>query len=326
MIIVIKKSLSRDEIRGISRLSGAAEPFLVASAIISPLEYVQYAAGQVSEGVFVLAENGSKIEGACFLKRRKWDSRFFKIPIGSIESIVSETGAAGNNATARALVKGCVDLARRKGIKILYASLECRRHQLINALSRAGFDFVCAEAVRAIRACDLPGLYTREKSPAGYEFRKYKAADYPQLLAIAEEIAHDVESKFSLTPHLRRDMQERYYPESIKNCCRGLNADDVFVAVKNRTVAGFACYRRDLPLEQATGRKISFLVMIGVARSERRHRLGTHLVHWSHMQVLTGSELVMGKTYLHNLPMMNFVFRRGAVPASGFMYTFCKKV
>jgi GNAT superfamily N-acetyltransferase len=224
------------------------------------------------------------------------------------------------------LLKSAVDLAKKLNFKIIYLSLECSELSLVSVLSSLGFNFICAALVRAIRKKDLLHLRIKEKPSGKYEFRRSTQNDYRQIIDIAKEIGKDVRSKFSLTPGLGQELKDKYYVENIKNCCLGLNADEVFVAVKNKAVVGFVCYRHDKVFEEILGKRMSYLVMLGVLQSERRNNLGTYLVDWTHKQVFKNSEILLGRTYLHNLPMIRFILRRGATSSLGFTYTFCKEL
>ena len=89
---------------------------------------------------------------------------------------------------------------------------------------------------------------------------------------------------------------------------------------------GFISYKYDRIFEQSLGRRLAFLVIGGISRIEREKNIGTHFFTWAHKQIFKKSEVVFGKTYLHNLPMIRFILKRCFIPAPQFVYTFCKKL
>jgi len=335
MSILIRNKLSQKDIEAISYLLKDCPPFLVSSGTLPLHDYTKYFINSTrhflhqNEKTHLIVIKKSKILGMALLRFIEWDSNFFKTPIGCIEYILTgknqklmDVGEIENE-----LLNNCSDLAKELGIRVLYISINARRHSLVNVLNSLRFNFICAEMERAMRKSDAPYLYSGGKSDGKDKFRKYRKEDYSQVIRIAEEISLDVNSKFSLNPYLPRKEKESYYLESIKNCCLGLNADDIFVADKNKDVAGFVCYKYDTIFEKSLGRKMSFLVMEGISRSERRKNVGTQLVDWAHKQIFKNSEVILlGKVYLHNLPMIRFILRRGSMLPFDFIYTFCKKL
>jgi hypothetical protein len=334
MKLIIKNKLSQNEINGLPYLLNTHPPLLVSSSIISPSGYLKYFVNRTlyflsvnkKNKLLILKQEG--IQGIALLRFKEWDSSFFRTPIGCIEYILVNEKLSGIevNKIEKRLLKSCIELGKKLGLKIIYLSIEPENYSLTDALSCAGFNFICAEMVRAIRREDLPNLCAEKKIKGKLELRRYKVEDYSQIMNIAEIISKEVKSKYSLTSYLIQQQRNKYYLESIKNCCLGLNADEIFVAVKNKAVVGFICYRYDKIFEKSLGKKMCFLVMIGISQLERRKSIGTYLVDWAHKQVLKSSGVLLGRTYLHNLGMIRFVLKRGMGDSSGFAYTFCKRL
>jgi hypothetical protein len=246
--------------------------------------------------------------------------------IGCIEYILIDESLKEKEEIAKELLRKSVNLARKIGLKVLYISFNSEKAFLINILNSLKFNFICAEIQGIIKKKDISYIHSGERPNTGYEFREYKKEDFPQVMKIAREISGDLNSKFSLTPYLPQKEKSGYYLESIKNSCLGHNADNVFVLVKNDVVAGFICYRYDRLFEGIMKNKASFLVMAGISKSERRKGLGRYLFSCAHKQILKDSELILWKAYLHNVPMLKFIFSRRFIPPFEFSYTFCKKL
>jgi len=335
MVTLIKKKLSQAEIEVIPYLLKNYPQILVSSGAISFTDYINYFINTVyyflrqnkKSYLFVIKEK--KIFGMALLRFLEWDSKFFRIPIGCIEYILMDENQKEEkiNQIGEKVLSKCIRLAKELGIRILYISIDSKRHSLVNTLNTLSFKFICGELEGVSTEKDTPYLYNKEERlDTEYKFRNYKKDDYSQIIKIAIEITKDINSKFSLTPYLPSIQKNNYYLESIKNCCLGVNADNIFVAVKKGSVLGFVCYRYDRIFEESLGKKMSFLVMGGVLRSEHRNKVGTHLLNWTHKQVLKNSEIILGKVYLHNLPMMRFILGRRFTHSFRILYTFCKKL
>ncbi len=335
MSSLIKKELNHEEIKAIPYLLRNYPQLLISPGAISFPDYIKYFVNNIhyllrqNNKSYLLVVKKRKILGMALLRFMEWDSNFFRTPISCIEYILADDGKKNikeANKIAKEMLKNSIDLARKLGMRILYITIDSRSHSLVNTLNSLGFDFICSEMKGTIRKKDTRYLYLKDKLDGNYKLRKYKKDDYSQIIKIAEEISKDLKSKFSLTPYLPKKEKSDYYLESIKNCCLGINADDVYVAVKNGIVVGFVCYRYDRIFEETLGKKISFLVIGGILRSEHRKNIGKHLFTWTHKQILGNSELVLWKVYLHNLPMIRFILGRGFVPSFEIVYNFCKKL
>lgn len=335
MNLQIKKRLSRKEIEALPYLIESYSPFLVTSGAVSNSAYIKYFINKIDD---LLRQNkksrlliikNREILGVSLLKFMEWDSNFFRMPIGCIEYILADESKKNikeANKIAKELLKNSINLARELGMRILYMTIDSRRYSLVNTLNSLGFNFVCSEIKGIIRKKDMRYPCLKEKVDGKYKFRKYKKDDYPQIINIAEEISKDLKSKFSLTPYLPRKEKYSYYLENIRNCCLGLNADDIFVAAKNGVVVGFVCYRYDRIFEKTLRKKIAFSVIGGVSPLERRKGIGSHLFNWSYKQIFKNSEAILWKIHLHNLPMIRFILKRGFVPSLEILYTFCRKL
>lgn len=337
MALRLKRRLGQSEIKAIPYLMRDYPQILISPDILSPSDYLKYFINSIhyflrqNKKSYLLVAKNKKISGMALLRFMEWDTRFFKMPTSCIEYILIDERQKKQapdeiERTQKELLRSSCKLAKKLGIKILYISINSNRHSLINTLNSLGFNFICAEMERVAKKNNIPYIAMAKKPDDRYKFRKYKEEDYLQVIKIAKEISKDVNSKFSLTPYLPQKEKENYYLESIKNCCLGINADEIFVVVKNRIVVGFVCYRYDRIFKETLRKKMSFLVIGGIAKSERRRNIGAHLFTWAHKQIFKNSEVIMGKVYLHNLPMIKFTLRKGLIPSIDFIYTFCKKL
>jgi hypothetical protein len=333
MKLIIKKRLSKSEINAFSLLLKNNSPFLDHPSIISSSGYLNYFVNRIrislsSKKSYLLILRQKETRGMALLRFMEWDSRFFKTPIGCIEYILVDKREEERqiNEMQKELLNDAIDLAKELDFKILYVSFDSRRYSLVNATNSLKLGFICAELETAYTKRELSYLYVEEKLHDEYKFRRYAKKDYSQIINIAEEISEDVKSKFSLTAYLPQKEKDNYYLESIRNCCLGINADDIFVVVKNNAVAGFICYRHNKALKQSLGKVMSFTVMAGISRDERRKNIGTYLVACGHKQILKSSDMVLGRAYLHNLPMVRLISKMGLGENTKFIYTFCKKL
>jgi len=334
MNILVKKELSTKESEAIPYLLKGHPHLFVSSGVFTFFDYsryfidkIAYSLGQNNKNRLLIMKNGG-ILGMALLKFMEWDSNFFRIPMGSVECILTGGNQEnkGSEGAYRDLLKNCGMLARSSGIKVLYVSVESTRYSLIRAVNYLGYIFICGQMRRLIRKEDMFYLEPEKKINAEYKFRRYEKNDYPQIIKISKEIDLDVESKFSLTSYLSRSKSTGYYSESIKNCCLGINADEIFVAERKGAVSGFVCYRYDKSSNERLGRKICFSVIGGICRLERKKNIGTNLLNWSYKQVFKNSQAILGNVYLHNSPMMGLTLRRSFAPSADFIYTFCDKL
>lgn len=332
MNLLVKKELTQQETEALPFLLKDYPQLLVSSAVVSLGEYAEYFINNIhyllrqNKKNCLLVVKKNKILGIVLLRIMEWDSNFFKMPIGCIEPILICEEQKDKDGIENILLAESINAARRMGIKILYAPVISEKCSLVNVLNHAGFNLMCGEMRGMLRKRDMPYLYVEGKLNNKYEFRRYRKNDYPQIIRISKEITEDLESKFSLNHYLPQDKRNNYYSESIKNCCLGLNADDIFVATRNGVTRGFICYRRDKIFEKSLGKRMSFLVIGCIARLERRKNLGMHFFAWAHNQILGKSEIILWKIGLHNLPMINFILKRGFLSNVEILYTFCKKL
>lgn len=324
MNLSIKNRLDQDVIKAIPGLLKIGSDILASSKIVSPSHYARYFMNTTRHFLdsnrknYLFIAEEKRLVGIALLRFMEWDSNFFKVPIGCIEYILGK-------AQEELLVR-CFSLAQKIGIKILYVSVRSTEHRLIDAINALKFNFICAEMKGLIRKKDLPYLQVDRDTAERYELRKYKEKDYARIINIAEEITEDLNSKFSLNPDLPLKAKNNYYLEDIKNCCIGDNADNIFVAAKNNVAIGFVCYRYDKIFEKTTGNKMSFVVMGGISRRERRKNVARYLFTYSHRQILKESDAILWKAYLHNLAIIEFMLGRGFVPPFEIIYTFSKKL
>lgn len=331
--LLVKNRLSQKEIETFPHLLKNYSEILISSGILSFSEYVKYFINSIDyflhknkKSYLLVIENKKNILGIALLRFMEWDSNFFKMPIGCIEYILVDDSLKGKDGIGRELLREGTNLAKRIGMRILYISTNSERYFLINILNSLRFNFICSEMQGIIRKKDMSYIYAEEKLDTKYKFRKYKKEDFFQVIKIAQEITGGLNSKFSLNPYLPQEEKRNYYLENIKNCCLGLNANNIFVLVKNDTVVGFVCYRDDRTFKETLRNKVSFLVMAGVPKSERRKGLGRYLFNRAHKQIFRDSDLILWKAYLHNLPMIKSIFSRKFIPSFEFIYTFCKKL
>lgn len=333
--LLLKNRLSKKEIKAIPYLLKNYSRALISCGAVSFPEYLKYFINSTDyflhknkKSYLLIVKNKKDILGMSLLRFMDWDSNFFKTDIACIEYILTNRcpEREGVGGTEKQLLKSGLELAKRLGIKILYTSINSASCPLVNILMSLKFNFLCAEMERIISRKDFSSLYLKGGLGRNYRFRKYKKEDYSQIMEIAEEISEDVKSKFSLIPYLPQKEKENYYLESIKNCCLGRNADRVFVAIKNGVAVGFIAYRYNRIFEESLGRKMAFVAMGGISRSERQKNVGTYFFRWAHRQTFKTSDIISGKVYLHNLPMMRLILTRRPVSPFGFTYTFCKKL
>lgn len=332
MGISIKKQLTQNEISAISMLLSNDQPLLVSSGILSAAEYERYFTGNINDFLSndkkncLLFAKTKRIRGVALLRLMEWDSIFFGMPVGRIDYILVDRKHDKADTIEMELLRDSINRAKEIGIKILYAPVISSRYTLISSLNSSGFIFICAEMEGVHAKKDFSFLRPERRLEDKYEFRRYKEDDYPQVLPIAAEIAEDLKNKLSLNPYLPQEQKNNYYLESIRNCCLGINADDTFVAARNGIIRGLISYRSDKIFEKLLKTKMSFLVIGGILRSERKKNLGRHFFSWAHRQIFKKTAILHWKAGLHNLPMLKFILKRGFSSSFGVVYTFCKKI
>jgi hypothetical protein len=332
MISLVKRKLGPEELKSASSLLKGCPIFPGAHSLPERAKYfssnMYYHLRKNKKNHFLLVKGGKDILGMASLRSMEWDSKFFKIPMGCIEHILisEEVERSQAGKIEKLLLNESFVLAKKLGIKVLYISVNSAQASLAVLLASSGCNFLCAEMERISGRGELPYLSSGKRLNRKYIFRKYRKEDYPQVMKIAGEIAQDISSKFSLNPYLPQEEKYGYYLESIKNCCLGLNADEMFVAVKDTAIIGFIAYRYDKIFQASLGKRMAFLVMGGILRSERKKYMGTYFFTWAHKQIFKNSEVILGRAYLHNPSMIRFIMKRWAHPLPRFVYTFCKKL
>jgi hypothetical protein len=175
-------------------------------------------------------------------------------------------------------------------------------------------------------APELEAVIGERISAPGFSVRDFRPDDRPVVLDIARELTGDLQSKFTLTPHLSRERARRYYLQAIENACNGEHIDDFLVLVRDDEPVGLATYRRDRHLSEASGREITFWTMFGLRRDLRREAVGrrfSELVNGALMRE-RGVDVIQWKTMLHNRGALKMVMKRSYRPRVEYRYTFHK--
>ena len=174
-----------------------------------------------------------------------WESRFFEIPMGRIEYVMTRDAALRSKTIGVAIAA-----LRDEGVRHVSARVDVADIETTGMLEAHGFRTMDALVTYTARPRkDLPNP-VRE---AGL-IRTLREADGPELLQIAAEAYRGFRGRFHLDPHIPDSRCDAFYLEWARQSIDGVMADTALVSEGAAgRLAGFLAWRKREPVSSVGG-------------------------------------------------------------------------
>ncbi len=291
---------------------------------ISLDEYVEFAANEISQSRIGLNEvitlkQGEQIKGLLVMEFCKWDTEYFGVSTGKIIYLLSEENGQESIEIKKKLLNAVLEKCLLKGIKVLSSRIGLEDFSSLYALEEMDFRMLTTEAVFVTAKKDRHIFQNFPKANA-VNARLFRQEDYAQVENIGRDISSSLISHYSFDRNLSFDKCKNYYIEVVKNCCLKDAGYVVFVAENGLKVIGCMIYK----IDNFIGMKRAFCTLMGVLKSEKRKGVGSSFMAISHERILQDVDLLYGRVYLHNIPMLNTVVKVFQNSLVGYQYYFKK--
>ena len=206
-----------------------------------------------AQGCLMAVKEGDEIVGLASFTHLPWDSRIFGLPMAKIGHLIAAYRGGARAEILDQLLAGLIERACAEGYRHLSTRVDCADVGAIHCLERRGFRLMECLVTYLFRHKQdiLPSIKML------YGVRPYKPEDRDALLAIAERMCADHQSRISSDPDLPRDGVKRFYVEWMKNACAGEMADHILVAEKKGRPIGFLVYKLNGDVLKDTGVRIA---------------------------------------------------------------------
>lgn len=193
------------------------------------------------------ADDSADPDAACLLRQLPWETDFFDLPMGRVESIL---GGDANPEMLRGLLEVVVAEARNQGIEHLAARIDIADCRTVHVLEDLGF-----------RLMDtlVTYIYGRKERPPedvrnmGLQ-RPYEPKDRGQLLEIAAAAYSGFKGRYHNDPYLPDERATAMYVEWARRCVDGEWAEQILVTENGQGyLHGFATFRRIEPVSTIGG-------------------------------------------------------------------------
>jgi len=175
----------------------------------------------------------------------EWDSRFFGVPMGRIEYLLTS-----DPGLLPLVVRPALEALAAGGVRHISARVDVADVSAMTALEAGGFRLMDALVTYTTRPHKEPPNAVREVGT----IRSYRDADGPELLSIAEIAYRGFRGRFHLDPHLDKARSDAFYLEWARQCVSGAMADMIFVSEgADGRLLGFLAFRRREPVSSVGG-------------------------------------------------------------------------
>jgi GNAT superfamily N-acetyltransferase len=170
-----------------------------------------------------------------------WDSRMFGFTAARLDRFTATGPLTGEGL--QTVLSAFLEKCRERGVQHLIARVGAEELDAIHALERNEFEMLDGVQTFSMR------LELRPPDPLAGDFtiRLSERGDEEQVAAIARTAY--VYDRFHADSMLSAEQADRVHEEWMRNSCRGLAADAVFVAVSGDRVLGYVTCKidRDTP-------------------------------------------------------------------------------
>jgi hypothetical protein len=175
----------------------------------------------------------------------EWDSRFFGVPMGRIEYLLS--------SDIRLLVlalHAAIDALRARGVRHVSARVDVADIEQVAILEAGHFRLMDSLVTYTTRPRKEPPNPVREVGC----IREFRPEDAAELLCIAEEAYKAFRGRFHLDPHIPNDRCDAFYLEWAKQTVNRTMADMILVSEgADGRLLGFLGFRRREPVSSVGG-------------------------------------------------------------------------
>jgi len=268
------------------------------------IEILKTSSFESKKHILILAKHSAKTDGLIMLKKLDWDFRYFGIPMGRIEYLIAN-GAYQKSVNIKIrLLRTLFQECKCENVRHLTARVDIEDISSIHALEETGFKLMTTEHIGIIDK--KSSQFLQIKPVNGLIIRKFRKSDLAEIVKIGKDISSSVYSRFAFDPGLRFDKSRRYYIKVTQNIYS--YADRIFVGVKDNKIIGFIAYKLfDELFTKIIKRKMAFVVLGGILSSQRRKGIGTFIFGNADRFLLKEVDAIMGRVYLHNIPMFEFI-------------------
>ena len=239
----------------------------------------------------------NRTQGFTSLSMLPWDSQQIGVTAGRIDYLVAEGAYQHQHETKKALLRHAINEATRRGIWHLSVRVDSNDLSSLHVLEEAGFITVDNILTYALDLCD----HRIESREHRVSIREATEADSER----AGHLALSVYSKdrFHSDPFINKDRADQLHSEWIRNSCKGIAADVVFVAESEQQLLGFISCKVQRDTAKQFGQTIGTIVLVGCDENARGRGIGHSLtmsaLNWFKNQ---GCDVVHVGTQLRNLP------------------------
>ncbi len=198
-------------------------------------------------------KEGDRILGLATLSAMPWDSGIFGLPMARIGPLIVPAQGHPRAPLVHRLLDGLLEVARAEGVRHVSTRVDCADVDAIHALERSGFRLMECLVTHVIQPVRDPLPPAKRLFPV----RAYRPEDRDALVAIAQQMFPQLQSRFSADPDLPPEGAVRFYVEWTKNICSGEMADHILVAEKRGRPIGFLACKGNTDVRNWTGIRIA---------------------------------------------------------------------
>jgi hypothetical protein len=205
------------------------------------------------QGQLLALREEDQLVGLATLSHLPWDSGLFGLPMAKIGHLLAAPGHEARAQILDRLIEGLIELARVDRIRHLSIRVDCADIETIQWLERWGFRLMECLMTYVFRPQHdiFPSIKTL------YHVRPFTPTDREALVAIAEQMYAQHQSRFSVYPSLSPAGVGKFYIEWTKNACSGEMADHILVAERRGSPIGFLAYKLNGLVLERTGIRIA---------------------------------------------------------------------
>ena len=238
----------------------------------------------------------NRTQGFTSLSMLPWDSQQIGVTAGRIDYLVAEGAYLHQHETKKALLRRVINEATRRSIRHLSVRVDSNDLSSLHVLEEAGF--ITVDNILTF-ALNLDGFSPALES--NVSIREATMEDSER----AAQLALSVYSKdrFHSDPLVSKERADQLHAEWIRNSCKGIAADAVFLAENEQQLLGFISCKVQRDTTNQFGQTIGTIVLVGCDENSRGRGVGQALtmasLAWFKQQ---GCQVVEVGTQLRNLP------------------------
>jgi len=241
----------------------------------------------------------SRLDAFYALKKSRWGSGYFGIPMGEISHVVS--GSQNDPGSVSAYLDYVLAAARKQCMRHLSVRVDSEDVLTRRVLRDYGFDIVTVELIHVM---DEHIFCDREDACPDLSVREFSPDDTAAVLDIGQKIDEGLKSRFWLDGTLPRERSAQYYRECMRNACSRKNADRIFVALWHNEIVGVYALRHTEGNASFGCPSVYHSVLVGIDPSCRQKGIATAFLKRVFGQLFLQRCFITGRVYGHNMGMV----------------------